>query len=185
MARIQAKDAKIGQMVFYHQKPAVVTFKSSNSHTIEVTFVKSADDDPPNVSDQREINYAEFVDTLDADFYLGDDCIYRTFSRKQDEEDVDDEMAKSWDDKERTEKKLVEAKREWDEAVKRDQERWDELCRQNKKPEESDDRLRHLVDIFDPSKNPFLKNNPIIQDKASDFMQEMEKMMIRNKGFKL
>lgn len=138
MARIQAKDTQIGQIIFWHRLPAMVTCKSPASSTIEVTFVYA-----PNagaMSQTREINYAEYVAVLDADFYNGEECIYRTFGAQEDKE---------------SEEKRREALREQaiaDKMAYAEEQQAIEDRNQNQK-------MRELADIFSVSKNPFLSKH--------------------------
>lgn len=154
MVQIQAKDLKIGQMVFWHGRPGVVSFKASNSQTIEITYCRGTVDSDTR-QDTREIGFDQKLDVLDADFYHGDECIYRTFGAQEDKESA-----------EKQREALVSQSLADKRAANKD-----------------DDKLRDLVDIFNPKKNLFLQEylaQPM-QAGESEFMKEMQKMMMRHK----
>ena len=150
MTKILAEHAKIGQMVFWHKRAAVITFKSGNSKTVEVTFVRGSTD-RDDAQDTREIGYAEMLVLLDADFYYDEECIYRTFAVQ---EQVEAQAA--------LKETVIEAK-----------------MKQHKEAQENQDRLRDLADIFSPNKNPFLKAQPgfdPFNKTTQDFLKHMETM---------
>lgn len=140
-----------------------MTFKSDNSHTIEVTFVRGASDREDR-RDTAEIGYAESVSVLDADFYHEDECIYRTFQDQEEREAIERQrealVSQVLQDKQR---QMTVAQYE---AEKRQQD------------EEADARkLRDLADIFSVKKNPFLQGQPSFDpfsNETQKFLKEME-----------
>lgn len=163
MPRIQAKDAKLGQMVFWHKRPSIVTFRSDNSHTIEVTFVRGASDREDR-RDTAEIGYAESVSVLDADFYHEDECIYRTFQDQEEREAIERQREAL------VSQVLADKQREMTVA---------QYNEQKQQEEEADARkLRDLADIFSVKKNPFLKAQSgfdPFNNETQKFLRDMER----------
>lgn len=163
VTKILAKDVKIGQMVFWHKRPGVVTFKSGNSQTIEVTYCRGSLDEDTR-QDTREIGFSETLTLLDADFFCGDECIYRTFGAQEDKES-----------EEKKREALVSQSLADKQAA--NQNPCGEVALPSSK---DDDKLRDLADIFSVSKNPFLREGlgalPL-NHTTKDWLKEMENML--------